>query len=282
MRTVTTRVEVGEAVRRWHDKGESVAFVPTMGNLHAGHLRLVQEAKQRAGCVAVSIFVNPTQFNDPDDFAVYPRTLREDSVLLAESGVDLLFTPPVDEIYPHGSIGRTRVEVPELSESLCGAFRPGHFSGVATVVAILFSIVRPDVALFGEKDYQQLLIVRRMVEDLRFPVMIVGVETVREPDGLAMSSRNRHLTATERAQAPALYRALCAVRDRMLAGERDHALIEASGWRGLESGGLRPEYVSIRRAEDLALPQASDRRLRLLAAGWLGKARLIDNVPIDL
>jgi pantoate--beta-alanine ligase len=280
MRTVTTRVEVGEQVRRWREAGQSLAFVPTMGNLHHGHLRLVREAQRRAQRVAVSIFINPTQFNDPDDFEAYPRTLREDGALLAEAGVDLLFMPSTAEMYPNGLRGRTQVEVPELSRILCGAFRPGHFAGVATVVAILFNVVRPELAFFGEKDYQQLLVIRRMVEDLRLPVQVVGVETAREADGLALSSRNRYLTASERALAPSLYRLLCGLRDRVAAGERDYGALEASGMRELEEAGFRPEYVALRRAEDLAPPASGDAPLRLLAAAWLGKARLIDNLAV--
>jgi len=282
MRTVATRVEVAEVVRGWRETGESLAFVPTMGNLHHGHLRLMQEARRRAEHVVVSIFVNPAQFNDPRDFAAYPRTLEEDGVLLAEAGVDLLFAPAIEEIYPGGKRPRTRVEVPELSDLLCGAFRPGHFSGVATVVAILLNVVRPDIAVFGDKDYQQQLIICRMVEDLRFAVKIIGVETVRDPDGLALSSRNRYLTPAERSRAPALYRTLTVLRHRLIAGDRDYAAVEAAGLRELTEAGLRPEYVSVRRADDLAPPGRGDFKLRLLAAAWLGDARLIDNVPVDL
>lgn len=282
MRTVSSGLELTAGVQRWRAAGESVALVPTMGDLHAGHLALVREARRRSARVVASIFVNPLQFNDPSDFDAYPRGLQGDSAVLAEAGVDMLFAPGVKEIYPGGMAEGTRIEVPGLADTLCGSFRPGHFTGVATVVAILFNLVRPDLALFGEKDYQQLLIVRRMVRDLRLGVEIVGVETVREPDGVALSSRNRYLDAAERRRAPEMYRALCRVGEGILAGERDYAGLESAAMRHLADHGFRPEYVSVRRADDLAPALPADSRLRLMAAARLGRARLIDNVPLDL
>jgi pantoate--beta-alanine ligase len=281
MKTAATRFEAEDVIRGWRAAGDSIAFVPTMGNLHAGHVELLREARRRAKRVVASIFVNPIQFNDPDDFAAYPRTLEQDRALLTENRVDLLFVPAVGEMYPRGKMS-ARVEVPGLSGILCGAFRPGHFSGVATVVTMLFNIVRPDLALFGEKDYQQLLIIRRLVEDLCFAIQIIGIETVRDADGLALSSRNRYLSSSERARAPALYRSLCAVRSRIEAGERDYAKLESDCVGGLDLAGFRTEYVAIRRADDLEPPRPDDTRLRVLAAAWLGSARLIDNLKVDL
>lgn len=282
MHLVSGRDGIRELVRRWRGAGDAIAFVPTMGNLHAGHLELVRAARRGAARVVVSIFVNPLQFNDSDDLAAYPRTPREDEALLRGAGVDALFLPEVATIYPRGMETATRIEVPGLSGILCGEYRPGHFSGVATVVAVLFNLVQPDVALFGEKDYQQLLVIRRLVADLQYPVEITGVATVREADGLACSSRNRYLTPRERAQAPALYRVLCGVRDEITAGQRDYAAAVAQGLRRLEEAGLVPEYLSVRRSADLAQAGAGDRALRLLAAVRLGRARLIDNVALDL
>lgn len=259
--------------------GRRIAFVPTMGNLHDGHLRLVDEARRLASAVVVSIYVNPLQFGPQEDLATYPRTPAEDQRLLAGRDVELLFLPDDREMYPRGLEHMTRVEVPGLSDILCGAFRPGHFRGVATVVNRLFHLVQPDVALFGKKDYQQWLVIRRMVEDLGMPVEIVGVETVREPDGLAMSSRNRYLSAEERRIAPRLYQCLCAAAERLRQGG---GLAESERWAEseLRRAGFRPDYVSVRRAADLAAPEAQDRQLVVLAAAWLGRARLIDNLEL--
>jgi pantoate--beta-alanine ligase len=269
-------------VREWRRAGDAVAFVPTMGNLHAGHLELMRAARRHADRVVASIFVNPLQFTDARDLAAYPRTPEADQSLLRDAGVEALFLPEVAEIYPRGMAAASRIEVPGLSGILCGEFRPGHFSGVATVVAALFNLVQPDVAVFGEKDYQQLLVIRRLVEDLHFPIEIAGVATVREDDGLACSSRNRYLTPRERAQAPALYRVLCGLRDEILAGRRDYPAATAEGLRRLQDAGFLPEYFCVRRAGDLATAGSADRSLRLLAAANLGKARLIDNIPLEL
>lgn len=282
MQIVSACNGIREAVRRWRGAGEAIAFVPTMGNLHTGHLELVRAARRDADRVVVSIFVNPLQFNDGNDLAAYPRTPEDDQALLRGAGVDALFLPDVATIYPHGMETATRIEVPGLSGILCGEFRPGHFSGVATVVAALFNLVQPDVAVFGEKDYQQLLVIRRLVEDLHFPIEIAGVATVREHDGLACSSRNRYLSPQGRRQAPELYRVLCGLRDEILAGRRDYAAMLAQGVRQLEAAGFLPEYLSVRRASDLAPADTDDRALRLLSAARLGKARLIDNIPLDL
>jgi len=282
MQLVGAIAELRRQVAQWRREGERIALVPTMGNLHAGHLQLVAEARARAERVLASIFVNPLQFSDAGggDFDRYPRTLAEDRDRLREAGVDLLFTPPVETIYPDGLERTTRVEVPGLSEILCGEYRPGHFVGVATIVAKLFNLAQPDIALFGEKDYQQLLVIRRLARDLCFPVEVVGVPTVREPSGLALSSRNQYLDAEQRARAAGLYRALCRARERLQAGEADLSAIEMEADETLRAAGFRPEYFSVRRAGDLLPPQADDHELVILAAAWLGEARLIDNLRL--
>lgn len=268
-------------VARWRQAGIRLALVPTMGNLHAGHLALVQAARAQAGRVAVSVFVNPLQFGPSEDFAAYPRTLQRDAELLASAGADLLFAPSVEAMYPRGQAGHTRVEVPGLSEILCGASRPGHFIGVATVVCKLLNLVQPDLALFGEKDYQQLLVIRRMAEDLCLPVEIQGLATVREPDGLAMSSRNAYLLPAERALAAQIYRALGRSAERLRAGV-PVAEVQAEGLAELSAAGLSPEYLSVRRADDLGSPGPDDRELVVLAAARLGRARLIDNLRVRI
>ncbi len=266
------------ALAPWRSGG--IAFVPTMGNLHDGHLALVARARELAPRVVVSIYVNPLQFGPQEDFAAYPRTLEADRARLAEAGADLVFAPRDAVMYPRPLSETTRVHVPGLSEILCGAHRPGHFDGVATVVARLFNLVRPDHAVFGEKDYQQLLVIRRMVEDLAIPVRIHGVPTVREPDGLAMSSRNQYLTPEERARAPALYRALRAAAEALAQGREDYGRLEAQGRAALEAAGFRVDYFTVRDADDLA-PPAPGRPLVVLAAARLGRARLIDNLRVD-
>jgi pantoate--beta-alanine ligase len=240
---------------------------------------LVARAAEVAGYKVVSIFVNPFQFGEGEDFLTYPRTPEEDRFELEHNGADLLFVPEAADIYPEGPERCTRIEVPELGDVLCGAFRPTFFRGVATVVGILFNAVAPDVALFGEKDYQQLILIRRMVRDLRMPIEVLGVPTVREHDGLAMSSRNRYLSEAQRRAAPALYLTLCEVRDKLRRGATDLPAVEAEGTRALEAQGFRPDYLVIRRAVDLGPPQMQRKDLRILAAAWLGRARLIDNIP---
>jgi pantoate--beta-alanine ligase len=281
MIVVRSTAPLREAVRAARAAGRRIALVPTMGNLHAGHARLVRAARERAGFVAASIYVNPLQFGPREDLAAYPRTPAEDERLLAREGADLLFMPDDDVMYPRGTEAQTTVEVPGLGDILCGAARPGHFRGVATVVNRLFNLVQPDVAVFGKKDYQQLLVIRRMVEDLAMPVEIVGVETVRESDGLALSSRNGYLNAAERAAAPGLIRALRSAATRVAGGDRDLPAIEAAALAGIEAAGFRPEYVCVRRQHDLEAPAAADTKLVILVAAQLGRARLIDNIEID-
>lgn len=268
------------SVDAWR-RGGNVAFVPTMGNLHDGHLSLIRAARPLADRVVASVFVNPLQFGAGEDFASYPRTFERDSVMLEHEGTDLLFAPSVELMYPKPEEQQTRVEVPGLSSLLCGATRPGHFVGVATVVCKLFNMVQPDIALFGKKDFQQLMVVRRMVEDLAMPVRIVGIETRREADGLAMSSRNGYLTAEQRAIAPVLYRVLSGLADKLRAGSADYAGLQAQAVAELADSGFTVDYVSIRRALDLLEPAADDAELVVLAAANLGKARLIDNIEIS-
>lgn len=280
MITVGALGELRARVESWR-RGGNVAFVPTMGNLHAGHLSLVQAARRVADRVVVSIFVNPMQFGAGEDFDSYPRTLEGDSAMLEGEGTDLLFAPPVAVMYPKPQSEQTRVEVPGLSSLLCGASRPGHFVGVATVVCKLFNMVQPDVALFGKKDFQQLMVIRRMAEDLAMPVRILGVETMREPDGLAMSSRNAYLTASERATAPILYRVLSGMAQRLREGDGEFARLQAQAARELEENGFGADYVAIRRSADLLEPEPDERELVILAAAYLGKARLIDNIEVS-
>lgn len=266
-------------LKAWRMAGESIAFVPTMGNLHAGHLALVQRAQALASKVVVSIFVNPTQFDRAEDLAAYPRTLVADLAQLQAQGTDLVFTPTPEIMYPSGGLA-TRVEVPAVAQLLEGVARPGHFTGVATVVCKLFNLVQPDVAVFGEKDFQQLLLIRHMVRDLDMPIRIEGLPTVREADGLAMSSRNGYLTPAERQLAPQLQRVLREVVDALHKGRQDYLTLQAEAMQALQLVGFRPDYVEIRRALDLQPPNAGEMQLVVLGAAWLGKARLIDNIVL--
>jgi pantoate--beta-alanine ligase len=282
LETVSTIGDVRARVAQWRAAGERVAFVPTMGNLHAGHISLIDLARRHGDRFVASIFVNPMQFGPNEDFNHYPRTPGRDGQMLEAAGCDLMFMPDVAEMYPNGAGKATRVEVPEISSILCGAFRPGHFEGVATVVAKLFNIVAPDVAVFGEKDFQQLTVIRRMTADLCLPVSIVGAPTVREPDGLAMSSRNQYLTADERSLAPAIYAELRGAEAALCAGGTAIEALESAGAQGLAARGFRVDYFAVRRAHDLAPALAEDRELVVLAAARLGRARLIDNLQVRL
>ncbi len=268
-------------VRAWRAAGERVVLVPTMGNLHRGHTELVEHARGIGDRVLVSIFVNPMQFGQGEDFASYPRTLEADAGKLEAAEADLLFHPGVEEVYPRPAGEQTRVEVPGLSAILCGASRPGHFVGVATVVCKLLNMAQPDAAVFGEKDFQQLMVIRRMVEDLAMPVEIVGVPTVREPDGLALSSRNGYLTVDERRRAPALYRVLAAAAEALREGRSDYGALETAARDELHGAGLRPDYFEIRRQADLGIPGPGESSLVVVAAAYLGRARLIDNLSVS-
>ncbi len=277
MRSVNQLDRLRLAVAEWQAKGDRVGLVPTMGNLHAGHLGLVRAIRKHCDRVVVSIFVNPTQFGPGEDFQTYPRTLEADLEGLKQEGCDLVWLPDVDTMYPLAE--SFLVQPPEhLSNTLCGLDRPGHFTGVASVVLRLFNQVRPDVAIFGEKDFQQLLIIRQMVRDLALPIEIQALPTVRESDGLAMSSRNQYLTAAERATAPVLHQTLTELAEK-LAAEQPWENSRQSAWDQLEAAGFRPQYLEWLSAEDLGLPQPG-RPQRLLVAARLGKARLIDNVGV--
>lgn len=280
MITLATIADLRRQVRQWRLDGDRIALVPTMGNLHQGHLTLVRRARQEADRVIVTIFVNPLQFGEGEDFGSYPRTMDLDTAALTATGADLLFSPTVAEVYsgPHGQ--QTRVEVPGLSDILCGASRPGHFIGVATVVCKLFNMVQPDLALFGDKDYQQLLVIRHMVQDLCIPIEIIGVPTVRDEDGLALSSRNGYLTTQEREQAPQLHRIMLETAAAMESGDRDYAKLEQKAVQALEKAGLTPDYYTIRSAGDLAIPDVAASNLVILAAAYLGRARLIDSLQV--
>jgi pantoate--beta-alanine ligase len=282
VQVVHTVAEVRAAVAGWRRAGETIAFAPTMGNLHAGHISLAALSAAAASRVVMSIFVNPTQFGPNEDFAAYPRTLAADRQLIDAAGsVDLLFAPDAAAIYPFGLEHAVRVQLPSLSRELCGASRPGHFDGVATVVCRLLNIVLPDMLFLGQKDYQQFVLLQRMVADLQMPTELRMAPTLREADGLAMSSRNRYLDATERQQAPALHRALTRVRDQLRGGARDFALLTGEARAGLETAGFRPDYVEIRRQGDLALADAAADEPRIvLGAARLGRARLIDNLLV--
>lgn len=279
MQTVTQIQALRATISAWRQSGHTTAFVPTMGNLHDGHLRLVEAARQQGDKVVVSIFVNPAQFGPNEDYERYPRTEQQDKEKLVAACADLLFLPAVAEMYPQPSL--TRISVADLSDRLCGASRPGHFDGVGLVVCKLLNMVQPEVMLLGEKDFQQLAVVKRMVADLNMPVRIQGVATVREADGLAMSSRNGYLSASERAQAPLLYRALCAVRDGILAGAGDFAGLLQQQTQGLQQAGFVLDYFQVCRAADLAPAEAGDCDLVVLIAAKLGKTRLIDNIHFN-
>lgn len=283
MRLAGNRGQLRPILQVWRKAGRSVALVPTMGNLHAGHLALVEAARREADRVVCSIYVNPTQFGPGEDYRRYPRTFESDRARLEEAGCDLLFHPDDESMYPGGQEDTTRLcAAPSLANVLEGACRPGHFDGVVTVVARLFSLVGPDVAVFGEKDYQQLLVIGRMADDLGFPLRIVPVATVRAPDGLALSSRNGYLDERRRAMAAGLSRALEDTVARLQAGGTGVTEAERAAWRLLETQGFRVDYVSVRRAADLAPPAPGDRNLRVLAAAWCGDTRLIDNRPLTL
>jgi len=271
-----------QQIRRLRMEGKRVALVPTMGNLHDGHMKLVDEAEARADVVVVSIFVNPMQFDRPEDLARYPRTLQEDCEKLNKRKVDLVFAPSVKEIYPNGTETHTYVDVPGLSTMLEGASRPGHFRGVSTIVSKLFNLVQPDIACFGEKDFQQLALIRKMVADMGFDIEIVGVPIMRAKDGLALSSRNGYLTAEQRKIAPGLYKVLSSIADKLQAGERDLDEIIAIAGQELNEKGFRSDDIQIRDADTLLEISENSKRAVILVAAWLGDARLIDNKIVEL
>lgn len=280
MNTVKTVRELRAVVARARSEGKRIALVPTMGNLHNGHIALVTKAVQRADFVIASIFVNPLQFGPNEDLASYPRTLAADQEQLLQAGCHLLFTPTVDEMYPHGMADQTIVRVPVVSEGLCGGSRPGHFDGVSTVVSKLFNMVQPDIAIFGQKDFQQLAVVNALVRDLNMPIQIIGEPTVRAADGLALSSRNGYLTEAQRAAAPALYRVIKQIGTALHNGEQDHQQLIGEGVKALEAAGFRTDYLEIRNAVSLRPATPDDHDLVVLGAAFMGKTRLIDNLHL--
>ena len=282
MLVAQTKQELVEQIAEWRHHGDHIALVPTMGDLHAGHLALVELAREHAERVIVSIFVNPTQFGKGEDFDEYPRTLERDKRRLKQTAADMIFAPGVDTVYPFGLEMATRVSVPGLTENFCGAARPGHFDGVTTVVARLFSLVQPDVAVFGQKDYQQQLVLRHMTHDMSLPIGVITGETVRDDDGLALSSRNSYLSEEERAKAPLLYETLSSVSDDLQSGRRDLEDIEAKANAKLADAGFDVDYFSIRRAQNLEMPDRDCDELVVLVAARLGSTRLIDNVVVTI
>jgi pantoate--beta-alanine ligase len=271
-----------QQIRRWRQEGKRIALVPTMGNLHDGHMKLVDDAKSRADVVVTTIFVNPMQFDRPDDLTRYPRTLQEDCEKLNRRKVDLVFAPAPADIYPQGLDSQTFVEVPGLSTMLEGASRPGHFRGVSTIVSKLFNMVQPDIACFGEKDFQQVAVIRKMVADMGYDIEIIGVPTVRAKDGLALSSRNGYLTAEQRKIAPGLHKVMQSLADKLRAGERDTEEMLAIAATELNEKGFRSDDLQIRDADTLLELDVESKRAVVLMAAWLGQARLIDNVQVDL
>jgi len=282
MNTVKTVLELRAAVARARAEGKRIGFVPTMGNLHSGHVALVTKACQRADFVVASIFVNPLQFGANEDLDSYPRTLAADQEKLLDAGCNLLFAPTVSEMYPSGTTTQTRVSVPELSQELCGASRPGHFEGVATVVSKLFNMVQPDLAVFGQKDYQQLAVIKAMVRDLNLPVQIIGEPTVRAEDGLALSSRNGYLSVEQRTIAPAIHRSLEAIATALAQGNRDLQGLMTEHRKRIVDSGMRLDYLEIRHADTLRAATEQDVELVILAAAYLGNTRLIDNLRVSL
>ncbi len=282
MQCVDTITSLRTCIKSWRDQNLTVAFVPTMGNLHQGHLSLIKKAQDLADRVVVSIFVNPLQFDDEKDLAAYPRTVDSDIEKLNSVNCDVLFMPTIDVMYPKGMTPHTHVIVPKMDDKLCGLMRPGHFDGVATVVIKLLNIVQADIAVFGEKDYQQLLLIRTLVCNLNLPVDIIGGQTFREETGLAMSSRNQYLTSQQRQQASGLYKTLLNIKDKILGGDQNFTALSNQGLSKLQAMGFEPEYVDIRRADDLEPAGPNDISLVILVAARLGKARLIDNLACNL
>ncbi|MEE8221094.1 MAG: pantoate--beta-alanine ligase [Woeseiaceae bacterium] len=282
MLEVSTSEALREQLVDWRHSGEHIALVPTMGNLHDGHLGLVSLAREHAERVVVSIFVNPTQFGEGDDFDQYPRTLERDRRRLKTVKADLLFVPDEETMYPFGIDNATSVTVPVITAEFCGVFRPGHFDGVTSVVSRLFSLVQPDVAIFGQKDFQQQLVIRRLVDDLQLPIQIVSGATQREADGLALSSRNQYLSDEQRAIAPTLYSVLQGTGNDLQAGKRNYEELEQQAMDALRDAGFDPEYVGIRRAENLEPPDRDNDEIVILAAARLGTARLIDNIIVAI
>ena len=282
MQQVSSLEQLRQQAKQWRQQGLMIGFVPTMGNLHAGHLSLVEKAKQHADKVIVSIFVNPLQFNEQSDLDAYSRTQDKDAAKLVETACDIVFMPEVKTVYPEGMAKQSKVIVPEIGDRLCGAHRPGHFDGVATVVTKLFNMVMPDIAVFGEKDYQQLLLIKKLVHDLNMPIKIIGAPTHREQSGLAMSSRNQYLSEAEQIVASEIYQTLLDIKQSLENGRNDFTTLCEQSKQAIEQKGFEVDYIEICRETDLMPAQSSDKGLRILVASQLGLARLIDNLPCNL
>lgn len=282
MITVNSLSDLRQQIQAARQAGQRIALVPTMGNLHAGHMSLIDTARQQADFVVASIFVNPLQFGPNEDLDSYPRTLADDQQKLQAAGCQLLFTPNEQLMYPQGMQKHSLVRVPKVSEGLCGGSRPGHFDGVATVVTKLFNMVQPDVAVFGEKDFQQLAVIRKMVDELNMPIEIMGAPIIRDSDGLALSSRNGYLDAAQRQTAPALYRCLQQAVGQIQQGNRDYSSVLQATASQLEAAGLKPDYIELRQANDLSPASADSNQLVILAAVFLGSTRLIDNIAFSV
>ena len=282
MKTFHTVAELRTALKIERLKDKSIVFVPTMGNLHDGHMSLIRKAKEEGEIIVSSIFVNPMQFSDQSDLERYPKTLEEDKRVLEANGCHYLFAPDALEMYPDGKRSQTQIEVVGISDILCGASRPGHFVGVSTVVTKLFNIVQPDCAIFGNKDFQQLKVIEDMVRDLSSNVRMIGVDTARNEDGLAMSSRNGYLTEEERRIAPTIYQTLLWAKEALIENSASHEDICERAQQKLEAAGFRRDYFEIRAQENLQTPSEEEKRLVILTAAYLGKARLIDNLRVEL
>ena len=280
MKTVESIAELRRLRKQWHQEGKTVGFVPTMGNLHAGHLKLITAARQSCDIVVASIFVNPLQFGQNEDLDTYPRTIKEDQAQLSACHTDVLFLPSVPEMYPRGLNEQTFVQVPGISDIICGSSRPGHFRGVATVVNKLFNMVQPDRAFFGQKDYQQLQVIRLMAQDLSIDIEIEGVPTERAEDGLALSSRNGYLSDVQRQIAPRLYQCMCQLAQDIERGSKPVPELIQQQINALTEAGFTPDYIEVRRADTLEPAAGDDRELVILAAAWLGNVRLIDNKTV--
>ena len=282
MQCVDSIITLRMQVNKWHQQNKTIAFVPTMGNLHQGHLSLVHKAQKLADKVIVSIFVNPLQFDNQMDLSDYPKTAKTDIKKLSTINCDLVFNPTVKIMYPLGTSQHVMVVIPDVDKKLCGQKHPRHFDGVVTVISKLFNMVQPDIAIFGEKDYQQLLLIKKLVLELNLPIKVIGSETFRESTGLAMSSRNQYLTDSEKKLASVLYRTLTELRKQIIKGRRDFKNLQQEGIKKLELTNFEPEYIEIRHSKNLALANTKDSSFRILAAAYLGKARLIDNIACDL
>ncbi len=282
MQTINDTAELRQVIQRYKQAGKTIAFVPTMGNLHEGHLSLVDKAKEQSDIVVASIFVNPMQFGENEDLDAYPRTLEADSIGLVEHGCDILFSPSAKEVYPNGTQAETRVDVPSLVEHHCGESRPGHFIGVATVVTKLFNMVQPDTAIFGEKDFQQLAVIRKMTLDLCMPIRIIGVPISREPSGLARSSRNGYLSTEEKTTAARIYQTLLQCKKSLENGNKDFERLSKKAIESLESLGFKKDYFNIANPNTLENATLNDNEYVILVAAWLGSTRLIDNIGVKL